>query len=866
MSRKRRSHSAMDLDASQSVSDVSMQGSSSTIRGGSFMQIDEGPEINLEATSREKKIQILTAADMEPRHRQRIHDLEDIVASKNAELESAALEVKSRENTITALEHKILSMRSFIEEAQEQFREQQVLNQGAWAKAEDLDKTRQKLLEKNIELIGHVYDLAQEVKLLNRCLATQSEPENSTVHSLEVKWHDLKVQMAVLMQTNSMLSSANAELQQTVESLKKLSKKLKDEDIAKLETSLANSVSKCDGLENSIESLKESYETEMLSLQNSHNSSDDLTKQVSGLQSDCARLHETIALLQQQKTEMDVKISVSSKEFDRLMDKNTLLCSELANAQSAQVSPLSKYEKEQLKYCETEEKFHKADHEKTILEEDNQQLLNDSDLLKEDHDALKTKHQDQDKELEIQDSKRMHHKSVAMHELQIQQKDQELRMLQLSLDETIELDKNTFEQTALEVQDLQSIVDEQRSMNDLNDSRFKQEEFENLQIALQDAEELLVVKDTELKDGYTELQEMSNKFANTQKENMLLMEQIKDLKAAWKEKDDLQVTHLPFRFHLRIYMLTKQQTLQQSERDTLRTNIDTLQFELGEAHTHSSGLEDELTGARQANQTLVKGKAELISKSDDQTEVIQKLVSEKTKIKQQMEDHVAAASQMLQKLTDEKDALIRQSTGNHHKAQELHQQSADNRRKVEDLALEKEELIRQLEDCNAAAVRKLDNEKREVEQQLVVNATMALQTVQKLTEEKEALARQCTDDCLKAQTDGAESLQKIQDLDNEQAKLVQQLRQQELEIRRLQEPGRRNEDDWIARPRYDVLLGQLEAAQAIHEKVQGELRTKSNEVEAAVQQWNDFAMESQDLCHELNTRNQEVETLKKDNT
>lgn len=88
---------------------------------------------------------------------------------------------------------------------------------------------------------------------------------------------------------------------------------------------------------------------------------------------------------------MDVKISVSSKEFDRLMDKNTLLCSELANAQSAQVSLLSKYEKEQLKHRETEEKFLKADHEKTILEEDNQQLLNDSGLLKEDHDALKVR-------------------------------------------------------------------------------------------------------------------------------------------------------------------------------------------------------------------------------------------------------------------------------------------------------------------------------------------------------------------------------------------------------------------------------------------------------------------------------------------
>lgn len=48
--------------------------------------------------------------------------------------------------------------------------------------------------------------------------------------------------------------------------------------------------------------------------------------------------------------------------------------------------------------------------------------------------------------------------------------------------------------------------------------------------------------------------------------------------------------------------------------------------------------------------------------------------------------------------------------------------------------------------------------------------------------------------------------------------------------------------------------------------MQGELRTKSNEVEAAVQRWNDFATESQDLRHELNTRNQEVESLKKDNT
>lgn len=111
----------------------------------------------MEATSREKKIRILTAADMEPRHRQRIHDLEDIVASKDAELESAASEVKSRENTITALERKISSMRSSIEEAQEQFMEQQVLNQGAWAKAEDLDKTRQKVFPPHILPVAYLY-------------------------------------------------------------------------------------------------------------------------------------------------------------------------------------------------------------------------------------------------------------------------------------------------------------------------------------------------------------------------------------------------------------------------------------------------------------------------------------------------------------------------------------------------------------------------------------------------------------------------------------------------------------------------------------------------------------------------------------
>lgn len=79
---------------------------------------------------------------MEPKDRQRIHALEDLVAAKNTEIESAALEIKSRDTIITALERKVSSMRTTIEEAQEHLATQEVLNQGAWAKANDLDKTR----------------------------------------------------------------------------------------------------------------------------------------------------------------------------------------------------------------------------------------------------------------------------------------------------------------------------------------------------------------------------------------------------------------------------------------------------------------------------------------------------------------------------------------------------------------------------------------------------------------------------------------------------------------------------------------------------------------------------------------------------
>ncbi|KAJ3913328.1 hypothetical protein F5877DRAFT_83922 [Lentinula edodes] len=396
MSRNKRSQSAMDLDASQSTitSDVSMQGSSSTIRGGSLMQIDvsgllatshpspkqplqQEPRIHTEPNSRERKIRILTALDMEPKDRQRIHALEDLVAAKNTEIESAALEIKSRDTIITALERKVSSMRTTIEEAQEHLATQEVLNQGAWAKANDLDKTR-----KQAQLIGRVYDLDQEAKDLQERLSTQwaeSEKTRSAseilTHTLEVECHDLKTQMTALIDSNSKLSSANTQLQQTTKSLEKLTKKLQDEDITILETSLADSVAKCDDLRNLVETTK----TEVLSLQNSMNVSKELAN---GLQSDNKRLRESITLLQQQKTVLEDKLSTSSKEMNRFVNENNQLHTNISNAQSRQSSLQSKYQ-------ETEEKLHRADHEKILLEEDNQQLSNDLGILKEDHEALK---------------------------------------------------------------------------------------------------------------------------------------------------------------------------------------------------------------------------------------------------------------------------------------------------------------------------------------------------------------------------------------------------------------------------------------------------------------------------------------------
>ncbi|KAJ3870784.1 hypothetical protein F5051DRAFT_434368, partial [Lentinula edodes] len=122
--RKRRSSSAMEIDTSQSSfkSDVTMEGSVATIRSGSLMQIEEAPDIDAETTSRGAKIRVLSAIEMDPRHRRRIHDLEDVLARKDRELQSLASDIESKNSFVTVLEANIADLKMDIEDAHQHFK------------------------------------------------------------------------------------------------------------------------------------------------------------------------------------------------------------------------------------------------------------------------------------------------------------------------------------------------------------------------------------------------------------------------------------------------------------------------------------------------------------------------------------------------------------------------------------------------------------------------------------------------------------------------------------------------------------------------------------------------------------------------
>ncbi|KAJ3805672.1 hypothetical protein F5876DRAFT_81526 [Lentinula aff. lateritia] len=424
--RKRRSSSAMEIDTSQSSFkfDVTMEGSVATIRGGSLMQIEEAPDIDAETTSRGAKIRVLSAIEMDPCHRRRIHDLEDVLARKDRELQSLASDIESKNSFVTILETNIADLKMDIEDAHQHFK---VQNSGAWAKVDELDMSHKKLLQKNVELISRVYNQDHELDKLREHLSTQTaeldrirdtSEENSIAQNLELECHNLKLQLDALSQSNSSLSSTNTGLRKTKIDLESLVKKLKDEGVTRLNAE------------------KESI--------------DELTKKLSDVQSDCSRLHGKLKLVAQEKTEMGDKLSRVSEEIKQLEDNNSKLTSEASNMQT---------------------KLHEAETEKNALEEDNQQLLNDFGVLKEDHDTLK-------EVTNAQDSLRINFDNLlTMHTSLKEQAEAKIEQMQRALSKLEKLNKESLAAKEAELQsqcyELQNVLGR---LTSLNEEKEKEEE------------------------------------------------------------------------------------------------------------------------------------------------------------------------------------------------------------------------------------------------------------------------------------------------------------------------------------------------------------------------------------------------------
>ncbi|KAJ3806109.1 hypothetical protein F5876DRAFT_81054 [Lentinula aff. lateritia] len=370
-SRKRRSSSAMDIDMSQRSfrSDVSMEGSVATITGDSLTHIEETPEIDAGTDSRGSKIRLLSAFEMDPHHRQRIHTLEDLLGNKENELKSLALDIDLKNSTITALESKMADLHMDMEDAKQHY---ELQNSGAWAKVEELDVTHKKvesmsrllpaftdvetkLLQKNIGLIERIFDQDTELHDLRTRLSAgkaelnkmqASSQKNLHPEALELECHNLKLQVEALSQSNTTLSSTNTSLQKLKIDLENLVKKLRDEDIVQLKT-------------------------ERQTLQDSLDSMNGTTEKLSKLQSDYLQLGDDLTFVTQQKTKLGDKLSRASEEIKQLEDNNSKLALKASDAQT---------------------KLQRAETEKNSIEEDNQQISNDFDMLKEDHDALKADH------------------------------------------------------------------------------------------------------------------------------------------------------------------------------------------------------------------------------------------------------------------------------------------------------------------------------------------------------------------------------------------------------------------------------------------------------------------------------------------
>ncbi|KAH7877105.1 uncharacterized protein C8R40DRAFT_1169032 [Lentinula edodes] len=124
---KRRSTSNMSIDTSQRsfTSDVSMQGSTSTIAGDSSMQIEETSESSVKFVPTGQKICIIPTLDIHPHDRQRVHALEILLAAKTSEVDTLNADMKSRGATIIAHKKEISKLQEDFKDSQQEFEDAQ---------------------------------------------------------------------------------------------------------------------------------------------------------------------------------------------------------------------------------------------------------------------------------------------------------------------------------------------------------------------------------------------------------------------------------------------------------------------------------------------------------------------------------------------------------------------------------------------------------------------------------------------------------------------------------------------------------------------------------------------------------------------
>ncbi|KAJ4497511.1 hypothetical protein C8R41DRAFT_917549 [Lentinula lateritia] len=861
--------------ASSSTSDVDMYSSTQTIRNKSsslartrtqHMEIDSEPPSS-------PKFHLQSAVEMELHARKRsgfdrINELETELSIKDKKLYLLAADVKLKLASITSLETKIRDFETQFEELQDSIAAQKILYDGACASAQTQDALNQKLSQTNADLTEqlrgwdeNLKDLwdrlpsaKEEIKVLKPRSRSNDDKERvaKLIRKLESECHELKVQINSLQGSNQELSRVNQNLEGMKESYESM-KELQETHLPRLQENLTRSNTKCSELERDVNNLKSA--NTVLTVATPIADSANLVQQIcligrkagiakllqltcienlyAMLQSECATLEEKVRGAEESekntRTKLLTEIKSLKEENADLNATKSELFSKLEDMQTDIEERMQMFASRQEKMDKEMEKFEQAKNQLDELEADNQQLLNDLDLFKEHNEEYKIQ-----KDKEFAELQRAQSDSASLNDVLIEKQVEIGWLTAVIEDSKRDREKSDAKIGKLrgEVKHLLEDVAARKQANNENEQSVKstlktiRNDKVNLQAIIDSLETQLqqaCAKNSTVARELSTAREHSVQFHEEKKVLSQTFEQkiqeLQDKIEDWKDKYDALDDQLQEALTRNVEVMegfsnAKREFQQVNQEKTCLfersgERLRTLEDHIANLKTTNDSLNTQLQEARTQYSMVKEGLSTAREKCHLITEEKEKLLEESKQKERELQDEIL-------KLTDKCSTLDS-------KLQDAHTQNAES---LNEVATGKE------------TSRQLVAEKATLSQQL----------------------KQYKEECHNAFED---MKTKCKQIASENAQLTQEANQQRQKLQKeISSLKDRDDDYWVARPRYDILCSRMKGLERTHEATKTTLADSERELET--DRNITTQAESQNLILQLNKKTQEMSDLWKE--